>query len=198
MSIEERDLPENDLKLLVESAFRKLEQTEDIDSKISLEKSNTLNWVLALTTLFVGICLQNYKSINSFYLKDILFFAEKLIFSLSVFMLITYKIINAKYETQKKSMLANLHTHKLELLFDINGKLRPRLLRDPLFIPSFINRFRDGNLIPEYDKERKVSLKKIDTSISVYAKWLRLIYSMTINAFIINLIITVVLIFNIH
>ena len=166
----EKELPDSDLKTLIESAFQKLEKTEEIDSKISTEKSNTLNWILALTTLFVGIGIQNYKSITTLCLKEELFFAEKIIFAFSVIMLIAYKIVNTNYEKQKKSFLANLHTHKLELLFDLKTKLRPKLTNKQTFIPSFINRFRDGEFIPDYDKERKEAFKTIDRKVGVYGK----------------------------
>lgn len=194
----ENDLSENDLKLLVESAFQKLEKTEEIDSKISTEKSNTLNWILALTTLFVGICIQNYKSITTSCLKEELFLAEKIIFAFSVIMLIAYKIVNTKYEKQKKSFLANLHTHKLELLFDLKTKLKPKLTNEQTFIPSFINRFRNGEFIPDYDKERKEAFKTIDRKVDVYGKLLKLIYTGTMIAFMINLTITIILIMKIN
>jgi len=194
----EKELSDIDLKLLVESAFQKLEKTEEIDSKISTEKSNTLNWILALTTLFVGICIQNYKSITTLCLKEELFLAEKIIFALSVIMLIAYKIVNTNYEKQKKSLLANLHTHKLELLFDLKIKLKPKLTNEQTFIPSFINRFRDGEFIPDYDKERKEAFKTIDRKVSNFGKLLKLIYTVTMTAFIINLTITIILIMNIN
>lgn len=194
----EKELSDIDLKLLVESAFQKLEKTEEIDSKISTEKSNTLNWILALTTLFVGICIQNYKTITNLCFKEELFLAEKIIFAFSVIMLIAYKIVNTNYEKQKKSFLANLHTHKLELLFDLKTKLKPKLTNEQTFIPSFINRFRNGDLIPDYDKERKEAFKTIDRKVSKLGKLLKLIYSVTMTAFIINLTITIILIMNIN
>jgi len=194
----EKELPDSDLKTLIESAFQKLEKTEEIDSKISTEKSNTLNWILALTTLFVGIGIQNYKSITTLCLKEELFFAEKIIFAFSVIMLIAYKIVNTNYEKQKKSFLANLHTHKLELLFDLKTKLKPKLTNEQTFIPSFINRFRDGEFIPDYDKERKEAFKTIDRKVSNFGKLLKIIYAVTMTAFIINLIITTILIMNIN
>lgn len=193
----EKELSDIDLKLLVESAFQKLEKTEEIDSKISTEKSNTLNWILALTTLFVGICIQNYKTITNLCLKEELFLAEKIIFAFSVIMLIAYKIVNTNYEKQKKSFLANLHTHKLELLFDLKTKLKPKLNNEQTFIPSFINRFRNGDLIPDYDKERKEAFKTIDRKVSNFGKLLKLIYTVTMTAFLINLTITIILIMNI-
>lgn len=194
----EKELPESDLKTLIESAFQKLEKTEEIDSKISTEKSNTLNWILALTTLFVGIGIQNFKSITTLCFKEELFFAEKIIFAFSVIMLIAYKIVNTNYEKQKKSFLANLHTHKLELLFDLKTKLKPKLTNEQTFIPSFINRFRNGEFIPDYDKERKEAFKEIDRKVGVYGKLLKLIYTVTMTAFIINLAITIILIMNIN
>jgi len=194
----ENKLSDNDLKFLLESAFHKLEKTEETDSKISAEKSNTLNWILALTTLFVGICLQNYKSVSGLYLKEEFFISEKILFTFLVIMLIAYKIVNTKYEEYKKSFLANLHTHKLELLFDITMKLRPKLSSDPLFVPSFINRFRNGELIPDSDNVRNEAFKIIDKKISIYSRLLKLIYSVTMIAFTINLTITIVLIMNIN
>lgn len=194
----EKELPDSDLKTLIESAFQKLEKTEEIDSKISTEKSNTLNWILALTTLFVGIGIQNFKSITTLCFKEELFFAEKIIFAFSVIMLIAYKIANTNYEKQKKSFLANLHTHKLELLFDLKTKLKPKLTNEQTFIPSFINRFRDGEFIPDYDKERKKAFKTIDRKVSNFGKLLKLIYTVTMTAFIINLTITIILIMNIN
>ena len=194
----EKELPDSDLKTLIESAYQKLEKTEEIDSKISTEKSNTLNWILALTTLFVGIGIQNFKSITTLCFKEELFFAEKIIFAFSVIMLIAYKIANTNYEKQKKSFLANLHTHKLELLFDLKTKLKPKLTNEQTFIPSFINRFRDGEFIPDYDKERKEAFKRIDRKVSNFGKLLKLIYAVTMTAFIINLTITIILIMNIN
>ena len=194
----EKDLSDNDLKLLVESAFQKLEKTEEIDSKISTEKSNTLNWILALTTLFVGICIQNYKAITTLNCKEELFLAEKIIFAFSVIMLIAYKIVNTNYEKQKKSFLANLHTHKLELLFDLKTKLKPKLTNEQIFIPSFINRFRNGELIPDYDQDRKEAFKTIDRKVAIFGNLLKWIYSLTMIAFILNLTITIIMIMKIN
>lgn len=193
----EKELSDRELSLLIENAFQKLEKTEEIDSKISSEKSNTLNWILALTTLFVGICIQNYKSITTLYFKEELFFSEKIIFALSVILLIAYKIANMSYEKQKKSFLANLHTHKLELLFDLKDKLRPKLTEEQTFIPSFINRFRNGKFIPNNNKEMKEAFKTIDRKVKIYGKLLKLIYMITMTAFVINLAITTILIMNI-
>lgn len=196
--MKEKDLSDSDLKLLLESAFRKLEKTEEIDSKISTEKSNTLNWILTLTTLFLGIGIQNFKSITDICFKEELFTTEKIIFAFSVTMLILYKIVNTSYEKQKKSFLANLHTHKLELLFDLKTKLKSKLTDEHTFIPSFINRFRNGEFIPDYDKERKEAFKTIDRKVDVYGRLLKIIYSVTMIAFIINLTITIMLIMNIN
>lgn len=195
--MKEKDLSDSDLKLLLESAFQKLEKSEEIDSKISAEKSNTLNWILTLTTLFLGVGIQNFKSITDICFKEELFLTEKIIFAFSVTMLILYKIVNTSYEKQKKSFLANLHTHKLELLFDLKTKLKPNLTGEHTFIPSFINRFRNGEFIPDYDKERKEAFKTIDRKVGVYGRLLKLIYSVTMIAFIINLTITIILIMNI-
>lgn len=197
-NMKEKDLSDIDLKVLIESAFQKLEKTEDIDSKLSSEKSNTLNWILTLTTLFLGISIQNSKAITNLCLKGELLTTEKVIFAFSVIMLIAYKIVNLAYEKNKKSFLSNLHTHKLELLFDIQLKLRPKLTDEKTFIPTFINRFRKGEFIPDYDKDRKEGLKMIDKNISVYGKTLKLIYTLTIIAFIINLATTMILIMNIN
>ena len=194
----ENNISDNDLKFLIESAFQKLEKTEETDSKISAEKSSTLNWILAFTTLFVGMCIQNYKSVSDLCLKEELFISEKILFTFLVIMLILYKIANIKYEEYKKSFLANLHTHMLALLFDIKIKLRPKLTNDALFVPSFINRFRNGELSPDYDNESKKALKIIDKKISIYSRCLKLIYTMTMIAFTINLIITIVMIMNIN
>lgn len=196
--MKEKDLSDTDLKLLVESAFQKLEKTEDIDSKLSSEKSNTLNWVLTLTTLFLGISIQNSKAITNLCLKEELLTSEKVIFAFSVIMLIVYKIVNLTYEKQKKSFLSNIHTHKLELLFDIQFKLRPKLTGEKTFIPTFINRFRNGEFIPDYDKERKQELKIIDKKITIYGRLLKLIYTLAIIAFMINLMTTIILIMNIN
>jgi len=194
----ENDLSNNDLKQLVENAFQKLEKTEEIDSKISAEKSNTLNWILALTTLFVGICIQNAKAIVDLCLKDELLIAEKILFTFSVIMLIGYKLINTNYEKQKKAYINNLHTHKLELLFDISSKLKPKLSSDNFFVPLFVNRFRNGELIPDYDVERKEAFKNIDKKIVRFGRLLKLIYSVTMIAFLINLTITIILIMNVN
>ena len=195
--MKEKDLSDSNLKLILESVFQKLEKTEEIDSKISAEKSNTLNWILTLTTLFLGIDFQNFKSITDLCYKEELFFAEKIIFAFSVIMLIAYKMANTNYEKYKNFFLANLHTHKLELCFDLKTKLKPKLANEHIFIPSFINRFRDGEFIPDYDKERKEAFKTIDRKIDVYGKLLKLIYTLTMIAFIINLTITIILIMNI-
>ena len=194
--MKENQLTIDELKALIENSYNKLEKTEEIDSKIFGEKSNTLNWILTLTTLFLGIGLQNYNSITSLYLKDELFLIEKIIFALSLIMLVAYKLVNNNYEKHKKSFLMNLHTHKLELLFDIKTKLR---LSDELtLIPSFINRFRNGEFIPAYDTERKNSLMRIDQKVKISGKWLKLIYGGIMIVFVINLIITIILIMNIN
>lgn len=194
--MKETDLSDTDLRLLVEKTFQKVEDTEKYNSKISAEMSNTLNWILTLTTLFIGISIQNYKNVLHPYLKD-LFVAEKIIFAFSLIMLIAYKIINLKYEKQKKNYLANLNTHKLELFFDISHKLKPKLSSDIFFVPSFINRFRKGELIPNYDIKRKEAFLSIEKKIHVYEKLLKLIYTLTMIAFLINLIITIILLMNI-
>jgi hypothetical protein len=190
-------LTEEELNELIKGAFNKIEKTEQFDSKLSLEQSNTLNWILTLTTLFIGLSIQNKESISNFCLKDGLFFMEKIIFAISVILLITYKIIFQDYEKKKKSFLGNLHTHSFELLFDIKPLLRTKISNSPMFTTSFINNFRNGEFIPDYDPDRKKALKKIDKAISLYGKLLKLIYSATMIAFTINLTIITILIFNI-
>lgn len=196
--MKEKDLSDTDLKVLIESAFQKLEKTDEIDSKLSSEMSNTLNWILTLTTLFLGISIQNSKTITDLCLKVELLTTEKVIFAFSVIMLIVYKIVNLAYEKNKKSFLSNLHTHKLELLFDIQFKLKPKLTDEKTFIPTFINRFRSGEFIPDYDKDRKEALKIIAKNISTYGKLLKLIYTLTMIAFIINLTTTIILLMKIN
>jgi hypothetical protein len=185
------------LTLLLEQSFDKLAKTEEIDSKISSEQSNTLNWILALTTLFVGICLQNYKNSSVYPFEGILYY-EKILFAFSVIMLLLYKIIFNNYEKQKKSLLANLHTHKLELLFDLTIKLKPKLQPEPIFIPAFINSFRNGDFIPDYDKDRKEAFKKIDKNIHVFGVTLKVIYYSILIAFILNLTMTLIIIMNLN
>jgi len=126
----------------------------------------------------------SFKSITEICFKEELFVTEKIIFAFSVIMLILYKIVNTSYEKQKKSFLANLHTHKLELLFDLKTKLKPKLTSEQVFIPSFINRFRNGEFIPDYDKERKDAFNEIDRKVGIYGRLLKLIYSVTMVAFI--------------
>lgn len=196
--MKEKDLPTEDLKLLVESAYQKMEKSEEIDNAISSEMSNTLNWILALTTLFVGVCLQNYNSISGFSLKYEFLYTEKILFAISVIMLVLFKVANANYAKYKKSYLANLYNHKLELLFEITYKLKPKLLDEPFFIPSFINRFRNGEFIPDYDKERKKSFKLIDMNINIYGKSLKIIYRLTMVTFVINLILTIIIVMKIN
>ena len=191
--MKEKDFSDGDLRLLIENSYQKLEKLEEMDSRISAENSNTLNWILALTTLFVGICLQNYQSEGDFRWMEVLYVSEKIIFAFSVILLIVYKLVNTYYEKQKKAFLANLCTHKIELLFDIKFKIRTKLSNDDIFIPTFINRFRNGEFIPDHDNSRKKAIKLIDKKVGVFGRCLKLIYSVTMIAFIINLAITLLL-----
>lgn len=190
-------LTEEELNELLKAAFSKIEKTEEFDSNLTLEQSNTLNWILTLTTLFIGLSIQNKESISYFCLKEGLFFIENVIFTISVVLLITYKSIFQAYEKKKKSFLGNLHTHSLELLFDIKPLLKTKISNSPMSSQEFINSFRDGEFIPDYDPERKRTIKSIDYKIGLYGRFMKLIYTITLIAFTLNLAITIILIMNI-
>lgn len=191
MITKEKDLEKNELISLLNESFTKLQKTEEVDSQLLQDKSSTINWVLTLTTLFLGIAINKYMDISDFCLKDFLFNSAKLLFSISIISLIAFKLVSTKYQSIKKLFLNNIHTHKIELQFDIESKLRPKLKDTVLFIPDFINRFRDACFIPAYDTDRKAAFKSFDKKMKIYSYILLSLYWIILSIFVLNTIITI-------
>lgn len=191
--MKEDALNQSQITELINVAFSKIENSESIDTKIAVEKSNTLNWILALTTLFVGIVLQNLKNIDIIILKSILLNTEIILFALTTFSLIVFKYFFNNYEKCKKSLLSLFYSHKLELIFDIQKKVSPHLKNEELFIPNIINKFRNGEFIPVYDSLRLNEIKSLDNKIRKNCKWLKLFYNSAIILFFLNFILIVFL-----
>ena len=138
-------MQEEKIKELLSDSIDKLRRIEDIDVKIALEMSNTLNWLTTFATLFFGFMIA--IKVPDLYLKDVLVNIYKFSFIFLVFNLITYKFVIMSYESTKKEILSFLDTHYIELkndLINIKSKLRDE---HNIFF-NFINSFRDGDFLP--------------------------------------------------
>jgi hypothetical protein len=59
----ETNLSDTELKALIEDVFQKLTKKSEADGRGLSEMHKTLNWLIALTTLFMGPCFQNISTL---------------------------------------------------------------------------------------------------------------------------------------
>lgn len=196
-SYEDLKVDEN-LKVLLEKSFHKIETSTKSDSKLVSGRSNTLNWILALTTLFIGVnidCYNNICKCNDIYIQKVFIFGIGL-FILSIILLILYKYTEESYEKKKNLILDTLHTNQLELMYNPRLLLKHLKENKPFFIISFIQKYREGNFIPSYDKKRKKKFIDMNIKVNKSGTLFSYLYWGIIIIFFINTLITITLIYS--
>jgi hypothetical protein len=110
---------DDEIKDLLEDAFKKIESKATQDSKLLSDMNNALNWILSLTTvmfvLYIRLSASNVTSLN----QGILHFS-RVLFALLIIILILHKIILLRYEKAKGHFIESLRTHYIDLKFDIS------------------------------------------------------------------------------
>ncbi len=132
----EKDKEKRIQELIGDSIGKVKNQTEN-NEKMLTEKSNTLNWLLTLTTvLFAFLNSNNDLDIQNCYL--IVFTSmNKIIFLLLVVSFIVFKIYHQKFLKNQILLYSSLDTHHLELKYNVH-KIKDSLLLKDLDHPPFI------------------------------------------------------------
>lgn len=149
-----KDFSDNDLVRLVEDAAKKHTILVERDSKVLTEMNNALNWIITLLTVLMATSINFFKYSPHNELDTYLFCTSKIIFGMGILVLILHKIVLLSYEKIKFKYLNSLHTHELELKYDVK-KFRSTLDGEAIFsIAEFINSFKEGKFIflPGYDQ----------------------------------------------
>ena len=121
---------------------------------------------------------------------------SKIIFVLSISILVIHKIFLVKYESSKGVYMSSLTTHYIDLKFNIE-KVKSFILKSEVFqLGSFINKFREGKL--SYNSVREITIrdfKALEKKINSYGNVMKLTYNSGIILFIINFLLISFLIF---
>lgn len=190
-----KDFSDNDLVRLVEDAAKKHTILVERDSKVLMEMNNTLNWIITLLTVLMVTTINLFKHSPHKDLDTSLFCTSKIIFGMGILVLILHKIVLLSYEKIKFKYLNSLHTHELELKYDVK-KFRSTLDGEAIFsIAEFINSFKEGKFIflPGYD-ERPKNFCRMNKKIKLRGRILIASFYLSILLILINLSIFIYLI----
>ena len=121
--------------------------------------NNALNWILTLTTVFFVFYTRQEN------LKYYLQIGYKLLFVISILLLVIHKIFLIKYEDFKGGYLASLRTHQIDLKHDIS-KIKANLNQlIPFNTIDFMNAFRNGDFFYVMKEQGKKDLRNLDNKI---------------------------------
>jgi hypothetical protein len=139
-------LNDEQIKDLLEDAFKKIESKATQDSKLLSDMNNALNWILSLTTvmfvLYIRLSASNATGLN----QGVLHFG-RVLFSLLIIILILHKIILLRYEKAKGDFIESLRTHFIELKFDISVLKNKYNFKEMPGIEDFTNNLENGRFV---------------------------------------------------
>jgi hypothetical protein len=176
MNLEQKNLTDPQLKDLLEETFKKLKSTADQDSKKLSDMNTTLNWVLTLSTVFF-VFYTRTKLESQCGWEMIVSNISKISFVIITVILIIHKIFYIRYEDFKGLYLATLHTHLIDLKFNLHF-LRQRLdVLGRFATYMFINSFRNGEFLYHYGASKsKEEFIQLNTKIQNSGNWLKRTY----------------------
>jgi hypothetical protein len=150
---------DDQIKDLLEDAFKKVESKATLDSKLLSDMNNALNWILSLTTvmfvLYIRLSASNPVGSN----HGILHFG-RILFALLIIILILHKIILLRYEKAKGHFIESLRTHYIDLKFD-NAVLKNKYnFREMPGIEDFANNLENGKFVSSPQSPAFLSLPK--------------------------------------
>jgi hypothetical protein len=137
---------DDEIKDLLEDAFKKIESNATQDSKLLSDMNNALNWILSLTTvmfvLYIRLSASNLTSLN----QGILHFG-RVLFALLITILIFHKIILLRYEKAKGHFIESLRTHYIDLKFNVHVLKNKYNFNDMPGIEDFANNLENGRFV---------------------------------------------------
>ena len=163
-------LNDEQIKDLLQDAFKKIESKATQDSKLLSDMNNALNWILSLTTvmfvLYIRLSASNLTGLN----QGILHFGKAL-FALLIIILILHKIILLQYEKAKGRFIESLQTHSIELKFDISLLKSKYNFNEMPGIEDFTNNLENGRFVSS--SQQSPAFLNLPKSIKKYAFILR-------------------------
>lgn len=181
-----KNLSDEEIKELLEEAFKKLRSTAEQDSKKLSDLNAALNWILTFSTVFFIFYTRTNFHPENFW-DEIVLEGSKYSFLLLVLILILHKIFFVRYEDFKGAYLASLHSHLIDLKFNIDF-VKPKI-RDmtPFATYMFINSFRDGEFLYHHTRDESIrQFKRMDLRIKRCGNWLKATYWIGLTVFIIS------------
>lgn len=182
----QKNLTDGEIKELLDEAFKKLKSTADQDSKKLSDLNTTLNWILTFSTVFFVFYTRiNFLPVNPW--EEIILHASKYSFLSLTLILIIHKIFYVRYEDFKGAYLSSLHSHLIDLKFNLD-LIKPKILSmTPFATYMFINSFRDGEFLYHHSREESIKgFKKMDSKIKKCGNWLKSTYWIGLTLFMIS------------
>jgi hypothetical protein len=179
-----KDIEDNKILDLLHDAIIKQTVSVDHDSKTLIEMNNALNWLLTLMTVLLAYYMAEYAKPAINCLDYIIFIISKILFIVSIISLIVHKISLISYEKNKYVYISSLATLELEFKYDVAMFRRLLNENDRLFIPDFINNFRNGVYLPYPQLDTRTSdFKKIDRRLTGLGATLKFTFWLVIVCF---------------
>jgi len=189
--MQDKQMTDEQIKELLFDSVDKLRRSEEIDSKMAVEMSNTLNWIIVFATLFFGFMVD--PEIADFNYKDELILTYKLSIISLIVLLVIYKFLFNRYDLIKKVSIDFLDTQYIELKSDLFN-VKSRMKKEHNFCVTFINAFRDGEFLCEGNEKRIEYYRSQDRKLLKFATILKRLYYGAASVFVINLTIAIVFI----
>jgi hypothetical protein len=161
---------DDQIKDVLEDAFKKIESKATQDSKLLSDMNNALNWILSLTTvmfvLYIRLSASHITGLN----QGILHFG-RILFALLIIILILHKIILLRYEKAKGHFIESLRTHYIDLKFDVPMLKNKYNFNEMPGIEDFANNLENGRFVSS--SQHKPAFLKLPKPIKNYALILR-------------------------
>jgi hypothetical protein len=161
---------DDEIKDLLEDAFKRIESNATQDSKLLSDMNNALNWILSLTTvifvLYIRLSASNIAGLN----QGILHFG-RVLFALLIIILIFHKIILLRYEKAKGQFIESLRTHYIDLKFNVFILKSKYNFNDMPCIEDFTNNLENGRFV--FSSQESHAFLNLPKPIKKYAFILR-------------------------
>jgi hypothetical protein len=166
-------LNDEQIKELLQDAFKKIESKATLDSKLLSDMNNALNWILSLTTvmfvLYIRLSVSNATNLN----QGIVYFG-RVLFALLIIILILHKIILLRYEKAKGRFIESLRTHSTELKYDISLLKSKYNFNEMPGIEDFTNHLENGRFVSSL--QQNLAFLNLPKSIKKYAVIIRITF----------------------
>jgi hypothetical protein len=137
---------DDEIKDLLEDAFKKIESKATQDSKLLSDMNNALNWILSLTTVMFVLYIRLSTS-NTTGLNDSILHFGRILFALLIIILLFHKVILLRYEKAKGQFIESLRTHYIDLKLDFSVLKNKYNFNDIPGIEDFTNNLENGRFV---------------------------------------------------